>query len=162
MFIKKTDSVHFSLWLLLSALLFFNGLHAQSYIADIQKLSVEDGLSNRFVQSFYKDDRGFMWIGTAYGLNRYDGYTFRQYTAANSGLALDIINKIFGQDGQELWFQNRKQIYILNLQNDSIQPFDIFFKDKAPFSGKDIKSIHSGNMEGTMGYHEKRHYIPLS
>ncbi len=40
------------------------------------KLSVRDGLSNSSVYSLFQDSQGFIWIGTADGLNRYDGYNF--------------------------------------------------------------------------------------
>ena len=37
-------------------------------------LKVENGLSNNNVKTILKDCEGFLWIGTANGLNRYDGY----------------------------------------------------------------------------------------
>lgn len=42
-------------------------------------IEVQDGLSNNQVNAIYKDSRGFMWFGTASGLNRYDGYDIRVY-----------------------------------------------------------------------------------
>ena len=42
-------------------------------------LEVKDGLSNNQVNAIYKDSHGFMWFGTASGLNRYDGYDIRVY-----------------------------------------------------------------------------------
>ena len=39
-------------------------------------LSLEQGLSQGAVNCIVQDQRGFMWIGTQDGLNRYDGYTF--------------------------------------------------------------------------------------
>jgi len=42
-------------------------------------LSMRDGLSNDSVRALYQDHRGFIWIGTLYGLNRYDGYRFSYY-----------------------------------------------------------------------------------
>ncbi len=42
-------------------------------------LEMSDGLSNNRVTSIYKDSRGFVWFGTAVGLNRYDGYGIRVY-----------------------------------------------------------------------------------
>lgn len=42
-------------------------------------LEVKDGLSNNQVNAIYKDSRGFMWFGTASGLNRYDGYDIKVY-----------------------------------------------------------------------------------
>lgn len=38
------------------------------------ELSTEAGLSQTRVAQIVQDDRGFMWFGTQYGLNRYDGY----------------------------------------------------------------------------------------
>lgn len=42
-------------------------------------VNVNDGLSHNEVLSFLKDKRGFLWIGTAAGLNRYDGYTVKVF-----------------------------------------------------------------------------------
>lgn len=44
-----------------------------------RRLSIEDGLSQSTVETIVQDHAGFMWIGTEDGLNRFDGYTFRQY-----------------------------------------------------------------------------------
>ena len=37
-------------------------------------MGVADGLSPGVVNCFYKDSKGFIWIGTTSGLDRYDGY----------------------------------------------------------------------------------------
>lgn len=42
-------------------------------------LEVKDGLSNNQVNAIYKDSNGFMWFGTASGLNRYDGSQYKDY-----------------------------------------------------------------------------------
>jgi len=47
-------------------------------------LTTEDGLSNANVSAILKDSYGFLWIGTESGLNRYDGYEFKVYTAKPS------------------------------------------------------------------------------
>lgn len=39
----------------------------------------KDGLSDLHVQCLLRDRQGFLWVGTANGLNRYDGYSFRHY-----------------------------------------------------------------------------------
>ncbi len=39
----------------------------------------KEGLSDNNVQCILRDQQGYLWVGTANGLNRYDGYTFRQY-----------------------------------------------------------------------------------
>src|SRR3954454_2914460 len=45
------------------------------------RLSVKDGLSFASVRSLLQDRRGFLWIGTVVGLNRYDGYSFKVFSA---------------------------------------------------------------------------------
>lgn len=42
-------------------------------------LGVDEGLSQGSVFDMVQDDQGFIWIATADGLNRYDGYNFRTY-----------------------------------------------------------------------------------
>lgn len=61
----------------------------------IDKLSVEDGLSEGYVYAIHQDKKGFIWIGTHGGLNRYDGYGFKvfQYMPFDSSSLGD--NSIF-------------------------------------------------------------------
>ncbi len=42
-------------------------------------ITVEQGLSQNITNCIRQDNKGFMWIGTDDGLNRYDGYTFKTY-----------------------------------------------------------------------------------
>ena len=51
-------------------------LGIQAVIPDIKfrRLDIRDGLSNSQVNCVYRDSRGYVWMGTMYGLNRYDGY----------------------------------------------------------------------------------------
>jgi ligand-binding sensor domain-containing protein len=44
-----------------------------------QNLTTAKGLSSNFVQCIFRDSRGFLWIGTNNGLNRYDGQQIRVY-----------------------------------------------------------------------------------
>ena len=44
-----------------------------------RRLDTRDGLSNSQINYIFQDSKGFIWIGTSYGLNRYDGYRFHTY-----------------------------------------------------------------------------------
>jgi ligand-binding sensor domain-containing protein/signal transduction histidine kinase len=43
------------------------------------RLGRSQGLSQQRVTDIAQDERGFLWFGTQYGLNRYDGYHFRVF-----------------------------------------------------------------------------------
>lgn len=43
------------------------------------RLNVEQGLSQNSVLAVTQDKKGFIWLGTRHGLNRYDGYNFKTY-----------------------------------------------------------------------------------
>jgi len=42
-----------------------------------EQLSLDDGLSQSTVNVILQDHKGFLWVGTEDGLNRYDGYNFK-------------------------------------------------------------------------------------
>jgi signal transduction histidine kinase/ligand-binding sensor domain-containing protein/CheY-like chemotaxis protein len=78
-------------WCLLPALLFLLLAHAGSRPAaatalplrhnalQFEQFSLEEGLSQSVALTILQDSKGFLWIGTQDGLNRYDGYEFRIY-----------------------------------------------------------------------------------
>ncbi len=41
------------------------------------RVDISDGLSHNQVNCMIKDSKGFVWLGTKSGLNRYDGYNFK-------------------------------------------------------------------------------------
>ena len=43
------------------------------------RLTRAQGVSQTHVSKIVQDKRGFIWFATQYGLNRYDGYSFRQF-----------------------------------------------------------------------------------
>ena len=71
-----------------------------------QRFSLEDGLSQNTVFSVIQDHRGFLWIGTQDGLNRYDGYSFQVFKhdpqKPNSLSSSSIISLYEDKDGL-LW-----------------------------------------------------------
>jgi ligand-binding sensor domain-containing protein/serine/threonine protein kinase len=53
-----------------------------------QRLTSVDGLSNNSVYAILQDSKGFMWFGTANGLNRYDGRSMKRVGEEGSPAAL--------------------------------------------------------------------------
>ena len=52
-----------------------------SMIPDMKfrRLDTPDGLSSSQINNIFKDSRGYVWISTPYGLNRYDGYRVKTF-----------------------------------------------------------------------------------
>ena len=41
--------------------------------------SITEGLSQSVVNCIFQDSKGYIWLGTQNGLNRFDGYSFSKY-----------------------------------------------------------------------------------
>ena len=83
---------------------------ASNVIPDMKfrRLDTRDGLSNSTINFLYQDSRGFVWIGTSYGLNRYDGYRFRTfYNDPNDTTTLrnNYVDRIWEDHLGRLWLK---------------------------------------------------------
>jgi signal transduction histidine kinase/ligand-binding sensor domain-containing protein len=70
------------------------------------QISVEAGLSQTRVAHMVRDDLGFMWFGTQYGLNRYDGYKFKVFTPQPgnpNSLSCAFVYSVFKDRSGILW-----------------------------------------------------------
>ena len=81
------------------------GSGADAPFHSFDHLSVEDGLAGGAVQAIAEDRQGFMWFGTQQGLNRYDGYSFKQYDrgAAPDGLSNTDIRALIEDSTGTIW-----------------------------------------------------------
>src|SRR5579862_6956852 len=71
-----------------------------------RRLSTADGLSQTRVDQIVQDDRGYIWFGSQYGLNRFDGYEFKVFVHdprnANS-LSGVFVTALFKDRSGALW-----------------------------------------------------------
>ena len=70
------------------------------------RLSTAQGLSQTQVAQIVQDDQGFIWFGTQYGLDRYDGYEFKVFThdpARENSLSCVYIHSLFKDHSGTLW-----------------------------------------------------------
>lgn len=81
-------------------------LSAQTHQYRFTRIDVNKGLSHNQIKTVLKDSRGFLWVGTISGLNRYDGYTIKVYRndpGDSSSVISNDVNKLFeGPDGK-IW-----------------------------------------------------------
>lgn len=79
---------------------------AQTFGYHFSRFGLENGLSNNRVQSIFRDSVGFVWFGTASGLNRFDGYkckVFRRITSDTFCLADNNATAVFPLPHNRLW-----------------------------------------------------------
>ncbi len=94
---------------LLTAFFFFftgSGGYSQTQQISFSLISYDDGLSNSTIESITQDSRGFIWIGTRDGLNKYDGYrmtVFRNRKNDTSSISDSYIKYIYEDSRKELW-----------------------------------------------------------
>lgn len=88
-------------------LLFFFYLILQ--IAHLQaQVGYQSHISNPNIKAFTQDNEGFLWIGTAHGLNRFDGYNYITFysSAGENGLPNDDILDLITDKQGNVWISN--------------------------------------------------------
>lgn len=78
----------------------------------VQHYTAEEGLAQNYVDCIYRDSRDFIWVGTWYGLNRFDGYNFISYRPdpKKNSISDGFINAIVEDKNGDLWIATRKGI----------------------------------------------------
>ncbi|WP_113664126.1 hybrid sensor histidine kinase/response regulator transcription factor [Pedobacter nanyangensis] len=128
------------------SLLFF-GLHtcvAQPPIFD--HLVAENGLSQNSVFAITQDSRGFMWYGSRFGLNRYDGSKFKLYRSSASdttSISDDYVTTLYSDTQKRLWVGTAnglnhfdpqrstfKRIYLKTGRNYAVNGIRAVYEDK--------------------------------
>ena len=66
---------------LLLFILFITCKAAAQPVCQIQHFSAYNGLAQRTVTNIVQDSKGLIWFSTWNGLNKFDGYTFKNYKA---------------------------------------------------------------------------------
>ena len=77
-------------------LVFFQAIvKSQTEVVQFEHYSLKEGLSQNTVYCVLQDAQGFLWLGTADGLNRYDGYQFRVFRNDPNDYESISANRIF-------------------------------------------------------------------
>ncbi|WP_111307897.1 hybrid sensor histidine kinase/response regulator transcription factor [Confluentibacter sediminis] len=87
----------------------------------------DNGLSHNSVRHIVQDSKGFLWFGTFYGLNRFDGYQFKTYLSSAPGK-----NKLYNDDitaleldeaSNNFWIGTRKGLTLYKTDSNVFTTF---------------------------------------
>ncbi len=106
-------------------LLCFHTVRAQYAEKDFVQYTVKDGLSENYITCLQQDDRGYMWIGTDIGLNRFDGHTFKTFFQDTKTLRLlsGTIKRLKTFGPHQLGIISRGGLQVLNTLNLSFKNY---------------------------------------
>ncbi|MCF8359186.1 MAG: PAS domain-containing protein [Prolixibacteraceae bacterium] len=134
-------------------------------------ITPDKGLSNPNIISIIQDHEGYMWIGTAEGLNRYDGLKFVTYKSVNSDtttLSGNYITTLLEDKSNRLWVGTDNGLCCYNRDYNNFERITYPDENKQPFTRKVNSIIEDKSNQLWVGTNsgvavldfEKKEFIP--
>ena len=109
--------------------------------AFVQNYSIKEGLSQSAVTSLFIDSRGYLWVGTQEGLNRFDGHEFVVFTSKvgdTTSISYNYINSIAEDHEGNVWIATQLGLNKYDYKTGKFKRF--------VYSSTDSRSIGSNNV----------------
>lgn len=111
-------------------------------------LTIKEGLSQSTVKAIHQDSKGFIWLGTADGLNKFDGYNFTIYRNdpySSSSIGGNDISSIYEDPADStLWIGTQSSgLSLYNYHDDSFHRFTASNRYSLP--SNNINAIANSN-----------------
>ena len=93
---------------------------------NFKNITIEDGLSQSTVETIYQDSKGYIWIGTNDGLDRYNGYEFKHYKYDKydkNSIANNYIVDIIEDKNGYIWVSTIGGLSRINPDKDEIKNY---------------------------------------
>lgn len=123
-------------------------------MADEGLLYTADKMSSSTVSCVIQDSYGYVWAGTDYGLNRFDGYQFGKYftnTDDTTSIVSNEITKFLVDSHQQLWIGCRRGLVRYLHESDSFQRYH-FPEGESPRVMSLLEDASGNIIIGTSGY----------
>ncbi|MHB8054889.1 MAG: two-component regulator propeller domain-containing protein [Candidatus Aminicenantales bacterium] len=116
-------------------------------------LTILDGLGQGSAMAMIQDKKGFIWIGTEDGLNRYDGYNFKIYRsgADPNSLSDTLVNTLFLDSQNVMWVGTMKGLNRYNQDRDDFTQFHPHRVNPKSLSHDNVTAI-SEDAAGTLWF----------
>ncbi len=110
--------------------------YAQNEKLRFEHININNGLSNNDVNTIKQDSKGYIWIGTLDGLNKYDGYKFTTYQREpynSASLTMNAVRGIWEEADGALW------VHPVNSDLNRFSPTTETFSVVNPLPNKGIR-----------------------
>lgn len=129
---------------ILAILVFLIPIQAESEELYFKRVGTNEGLSQNTVNEIIQDSRGFVWLGTKDGLNRYDGkhfQTFRHVQDSSDGLGDNHIRNLCEDPDGRIWVGTNSGLYVYDTYKDTFKEISAKSEGGAEISGHPILDI---------------------
>src|SRR5690606_36881294 len=92
--------------LIVCCLIFFTISYAQQALV-FNRFTINEGLNTNKIKCTWQDEKGFVWVGTENGLQRFDGRKFVQFTIMDPATRLPPagVDEILDSGNQKMWLR---------------------------------------------------------
>ena len=137
--------ININVWVIVVWFTGLAGAFSQDYLFDTEIINVEDGLPHRMTYYVLQDKKGFIWVNTQGAISRYDGHSFKTYTASFLNIE-EIKSAEIGIDANNrIWYYEYNTTDpvggVIDTAKDSIYSIETISGGR--IASKDI--IHLGN-----------------
>ncbi len=151
--LKVLKGIHFKfiyilLFIIRSSL--YNSVSANDYpYINFEHISVQDGLAHDYVLCISQDSKGFIWIGSDGGLQRYDGIRFKSYVYSSDNqntVSHNAVHAIYEDVKRNvLWIGTEGGMDKYDLLLEKFTHYRNDPKNKNSLSHNNVRSIWSNN-----------------
>ncbi len=137
--------------------------------ADNGELYTSDKLSSSLINCIVQDKYGYIWIGTEYGLNKFDGYRFTTYfhdAKDSTSINNNTISSFLVDKEGNLWVGSAKGLMRYDYEKNNFKRYH-FASGRQPRIYSIIESPKGDVLIGTAGYglyraNKEHHTITLT
>jgi len=124
-------------------------------MSQTQQFFTSDKLSSNRVLAICQDKTGYIWVGTEYGLNKYDGYRFTNYlheSANPNSISSNIVSFLFSDSQDNLWVGTQLGLDLYNRDKDQFEHVKLEGAKALPRINDMVQEDEDHLLVGTAGY----------
>ena len=126
---NKKGFINKIITIFLLSIVILNSYPNESYAHDnnltFNNLNIEQGISQSTAEIIFQDSKGYIWIGTNDGLNRYNGYEYKiyNYEEGKNSISNNGITDITEDENGYIWVGTVQGMNRINTETGEIQNY---------------------------------------